>query len=185
MTRRFWLVAVLASLLPAVAQGADKVPAALNFEMKSLTGKPVNLSKYQGKVVLMVNVASDCGATPQYADLQALHTKYAGQGLAVLGFPCNQFGGQEPGSDADIATFCRSNYGVEFDMFSKVDVNGDGQCPLYKYLTKDSKFAGPIGWNFEKFLIGRDGQVVARFKTDVEPSSAEVTAAIEAELAKK
>lgn len=161
------------------------MPAALNFEMKSLAGKPVNLSKYQGKVVLVVNVASDCGATPQYSDLQALHTKYADQGLAVLGFPCNEFGGQEPGSDSDIAGFCRSNYGVTFDMFSKIVVNGEGQCPLYKYLTKDSKFAGPVGWNFEKFLIGRNGEVVARFKTDAEPASPEVINAIEAELAKK
>ena len=120
MNRRFWLVAVLASLLPVTAYGEDKVPAALNFEMKSLAGKPVNLSKYQGKVVLVVNVASACGATPQYADLQALHKKYADQGLAVLGFPCNEFGEQEPGTDSDIATFCRSNYGVEFDIVRAV-----------------------------------------------------------------
>lgn len=185
MNRRLWLFAVAASLLPVVAYGADKVPAALNFEMKSLAGKPVNLSQYQGKVVLMVNVASECGLTPQYEDLQKLHKQFSGQGLAVLGFPCNEFGKQEPGTDSEIASFCTQNYGVEFDMFSKVVVNGAGQCPLYQYLTKESKFPGKIGWNFEKFLIGRNGEIVARFAPKVDPSSPEVIAAIEAELAKK
>lgn len=185
MNRRFWLAAVAALLLPVAAQGADKVPAALNFEMNSLAGKPVNLSQYQGKVLLMVNVASKCGKTPQYKDLQALHEKYGSQGLSVLGFPANEFGKQEPGTDAQIATFCKDKYGVDFDMFSKVVVKGDGQCPLYQYLTTQSKFPGDIKWNFEKFLIGRNGEVVARFAPGVNPSAPEVTAAIEAELAKK
>ncbi|MCE9604741.1 MAG: glutathione peroxidase [Planctomycetia bacterium] len=185
MSFRFSIAVCLLSCLAAAAQGADKVPASLNFEMKSLTGKPVKLSQYQGKVVLLVNVASACGATPQYEQLQSLHKKYAGEGLAVVGVPANEFGAQEPGSDAEIATFCKSNYGVEFDMLSKVVVKGDGICPLYAYITKESKFPGPIGWNFEKFLIGRNGEVVARFKTGVSPDAPEVIAAIEKELAKK
>lgn len=176
------VIAVVSFVSPSL--GADDVPAALNFKMTSLAGKPVDLAKYKGKVVLMVNVASQCGLTPQYAKLQALHTHFAEKGLAVLGFPANEFGGQEPGSDAEIATFCKDNYGVSFDMFSKVVVEGDGICPLYEYLTKKSPFPGTIGWNFEKFLIGRNGQVIARFKPDVEPDSPEVVSAIEAELKK-
>jgi glutathione peroxidase len=171
-----------ASGMPLV-QGAEKVPAALNFKMNSLDGKTVDLSKYQGKVVLIVNTASECGLTPQYEGLQALHQKYAGKGLAILGFPANEFGKQEPGSNTEIAQFCQKNYGVSFDMFSKVVVKGEGQCPLYKLLTaNDTK---PIGWNFEKFLIGRDGEVVGRFKPQVEPESPEVVSAVEKELTRK
>ncbi len=133
--------------LVGVSQGADKVPAALDFKMQTLSGQPVELSKYLGKVVLIVNVASECGLTPQYEQLQALHKQYAGQGLAIVGVPANEFGAQEPGSNAEIATFCKANYGVEFDMLSKVVVKGDGICPLYDYLTNKSKFPGPIGWN--------------------------------------
>ncbi|MEX2118538.1 MAG: glutathione peroxidase [Pirellulales bacterium] len=164
----------------------EKVPAVLDFEMKSLQGKPVELAKYKGKVVLMVNVASECGLTPQYDGLQALHEKYAEQGLAILGFPANEFGKQEPGSDRQIAEFCRENYGVEFDMFSKVVVKGEGQCPLYKFLTSketNPKFAGDITWNFEKFLIDREGRVAARYAPKVEPESEEVVKAVEEALA--
>jgi glutathione peroxidase len=171
----------------AADKGGKKMPDALNFKMKSLNGKEVDLSKYKGKVVLIVNVASQCGNTPQYEGLEDLHEKYADQGLAVLGFPANEFGKQEPGSDEEIADFCEQNYGVKFDMFSKVVVKGDGQCPLYQYLTSketDPKFAGDITWNFEKFLINRDGQVVARFAPKVKPESKEVVSAIETELAK-
>ncbi len=168
----------------AVAQAAEKsVPPVLNFKMKSLQGKEVDLSKYQGKVVLIVNVASRCGATPQYDQLQDLHDKYSEKGLSVLGFPCNQFGKQEPGSSEDIAKFCKDNYAVTFDMFDKVDVNGEEAAPLYKLLTSpesDPKFAGKIGLNFEKFLIGRNGEIVARFKTGVKPDAPEVIQAIEA-----
>jgi glutathione peroxidase len=182
--------AIFASLLALVsaASGADNVPAALNFKMKSLAGKEVDLSKYQGKVVLMVNVASQCGLTPQYEKLQALHTKYGSQGLAVLGFPANEFGEQEPGTNAEIADFCQKNYGVSFDMFSKVVVKGEGQCPLYKFLTSPAtnpKFAGDVGWNFEKFLIGRNGEIVKRFDPNTEPDSPDVIGAIEVELGKK
>ncbi len=164
-----------------------KVPPLLKHEMKSLTGKKVDLAKYNGKVLLIVNVASQCGATGQYKPLEALHEKYNKQGLAVLGFPCNQFGEQEPGSDADVAEFCQKNYGVKFDMFSKIDVNGEKAAPLFKQLTsKESlaKDAGPVSWNFEKFLVSKEGKVVARFRTGVEPDDAEVVKAVEAELAK-
>jgi glutathione peroxidase len=164
------------------------VPPVLNFTMNSLDGKPVNLSKYQGKVVLMVNVASKCGYTPQYKGLQALHEKYKDKGLAILGFPANNFGEQEPGTDSDIATFCEKNYGVTFDMFSKVSVKGDDQCDLYKHLTSektDPKFAGEIKWNFEKFLIARDGTIIKRFNSKMTPASDEMIKTIEAELAKK
>lgn len=156
--------------------------------MKSLTGKETRLSKYRGKVMLVVNVASACGATPQYEPLQGLHKKYAEKGLAVVGFPCNQFGSQEPGSNTEIAAFCKKNYGVDFDMFGKIDVNDEKAAPLYKYLTsKESglKKTGPIGWNFEKVLLSRRGKPVARFGTGVEPDSEEVVKAIEAELAKE
>jgi glutathione peroxidase len=164
--------------------GSAKVPAALNFTMDSIDGKPVDLSKYQGQVVLMVNVASECGYTPQYEGLEALHKKYAAKGLRILGFPSNDFGQQEPGTNSEIAQFCKKNYGVEFDMFSKIVVRGQGQAPLYKYLTGHPKFPGQVDWNFEKFLIGRNGEVAGRFKSAVEPDSTELVGAIESALAK-
>jgi glutathione peroxidase len=168
---------------------ADAKPAdALGFEMPALSGEKVNLADYKGKVVLLVNVASECGATPQYKELQALYSKYKDAGLVVLGFPCNQFGGQEPGSAQQIREFCTREYSITFPLFAKIDVNGPDAAPLYKHLTSketDPKFAGKIRWNFEKFLIGRDGQIVSRFATSVEPSDPQVVGAIEAELAKK
>jgi len=156
----------------------------LQGKMKSLAGQEVDLSQYHGQVLLIVNVASECGYTPQYKGLQALYTKYGPSGLMVLGFPCNQFGWQEPGTSAQIAQFCERNYGVTFDMFEKVDVNGKSQCELYKYLTSTAtnpKSAGPIQWNFEKFLIARDGTVVARFDSSVAPESKALVEAIERE----
>lgn len=181
---------LLASALVAYAAEKEKpeAPAALNFTMKALDGKEVELGKYAGKVVLVVNVASKCGLTPQYKQLQELNEKYAKEGLAVLGFPCNQFRQQEPGTEAEIRQFCTDNYGVTFDLFAKVEVNGEGACPLYKYLTAlETKPKGPgdISWNFEKFLIGRDGKVVARFAPTTKPDDPAVVKAIEAELAKK
>jgi glutathione peroxidase len=161
----------------------------LDHEMETLDGEKVNLAKkYQGKVVLLVNVASKCGNTPQYKPLETLHEKYGKEGLAIVGVPSNQFGKQEPGTAKDIAEFCEKNYGVKFDMMSKVDVNGEKAAPLYKQLTSkesDPKFPGKITWNFEKFLFNRDGQVVARFSPRTQPDSPEVVAAIEKELAKK
>ncbi len=170
------------------APTGGKVPAALNFTMNGIDGKLVQLSKYQGNVVLMVNVASACGYTPQYAGLQDLHRKYAARGLRILGFPANDFGAQEPGTNAQISEFCKKNYGVEFDMFSKIVVRGAGQAPLYKFLTSpqtNPKYAGEVAWNFEKFLIGRNGEVAGRFLSPVEPLSRELTAAIENALAQK
>ena len=179
---------LIASLSFAQTRTGGKVPEVLNFTMKNITGQPVNLSKYQGKVVLIVNTASECGYTYQYEGLQALHKKYAAQGLSILGFPSNDFGAQEPGTDPEIQQFCKANYGVEFDMFSKVKVLGTNKVPLFQHLTSSAtnpKFAGEINWNFEKFLIGRDGQLLGRFKSPVEPESRELTAAIEAALAKR
>jgi glutathione peroxidase len=180
-------VTALAILFSAQSKpgGGAKIPAALDFTMKSIDGRSVDLSKYQGQVVLMVNVASQCGFTPQYEGLEELHRKYAPKGLRILGFPSNDFGAQEPGSDPEIAEFCKKNYGVEFDMFSKIVVRGPGQAPLYKYLTSYPKFPGQVDWNFEKFLIGRNGEVIGRFKSEVEPMSKQVAGAIENALAAK
>ncbi|HMO90808.1 MAG TPA: glutathione peroxidase [Pirellulaceae bacterium] len=182
---------------PAVAQSGESeavenaeskdVPAALNFTMKSLDGEDIKLSDYQGKVILVVNVASKCGLTPQYEGLQELFSNHAKDGLVVLGFPCDQFRNQEFATDGEIKQFCSTKYGVEFPMFSKVKVNGDDQCGLYKYLTNlDLKPVGKgnISWNFEKFLIARDGQVVARFSPRTSPQDEELIKAIKEELAK-
>jgi glutathione peroxidase len=171
---------------PKEKQVQTQAPAALNFEMENIEGDTVKLEKYHGDVVLMVNVASKCGLTKQYKQLQKLHEDYAEKGLSILGFPANNFGKQEPGTDDEIATFCEKNYGVEFDMFSKISVAGDDQAPLYTFLTSEEtnpKFAGKIGWNFEKFLVSRDGKVIARFAPRTKPDSKEVIKAIEAALA--
>jgi len=168
--------------------GEKAVPPVLNFTMKDLNGKPQDLSQYQGKVVLFVNVASQCGFTPQYKGLQALYEKYQKDGLVIIGVPANEFGKQEPGSDSEIAEFCEKNYHVTFPMLSKVVVKGNGITPLYKFLTSketDPKFAGDIGWNFEKFLISRSGEIVGRYKSRIAPDSPEIAQAIEAELKKK
>nr|WP_197528126.1 glutathione peroxidase [Posidoniimonas polymericola] len=151
----------------------------------------VNLSKeYEGKVVMLVNVASRCGLTPQYEALQMLHEKYADRGLAIVGVPCNQFGGQEPGAPQEILTFCKTNYDVGFDLLEKsnVKIKGDNQTPIYQYLTSkqtNPEYAGEISWNFTKFLFNRDGDVIARFEPRTKPDSPEVVAAIEAALAEK
>lgn len=184
---KFALVLGLAAALPTAITLAAEKNNVHNFTMKSIDGKDVSLDKYKGKVLLIVNVASRCGYTPQYKGLEDLHEKYADKGLAVLGVPCNQFGKQEPGTEAEIKEFCSTKYGVKFDMFSKVDVNGDEKCDLYAFLTskdKNPKTAGDIKWNFEKFLVSKDGKVVARFPSKVKPDDPELTKAIEAELAK-
>ena len=168
----------------SVALEDKPVAPALNFNVKSIDGKDVALSKYAGKVVLVVNVASKCGYTKQYAGLQQLHESYKDKGVALLGFPANEFGGQEPGSDEDIKAFCSTKYNVSFDMFSKLVVKGAGQDPFFKHLTDNATPAGDIGWNFEKFLIGKDGKIAGRFKSGVAPESAEMKAAIDAALAK-
>lgn len=150
-----------------------------DIAIKDIDGKDTTLKAYAGKVLLIVNVASECGYTPQYAGLQALHEKMSGKGLAVLGFPCNDFGGQEPGAEAVIKNFCTENYKVTFPMFSKVSIQGEAKHPLYAAL---QSAAGDVGWNFEKFLVGKDGKVLKRFSSDVEPDSPELTEAIEAAL---
>ena len=155
-----------------------------DFKVKNIKGEDIDLSGYKGKVLLIVNVASKCGATPQYDPLQSVHAKYADKGLVVMGFPANNFGGQEPGSDSEIAEFCTSSYSVEFPMFSKVSVKGDDKAPLFTYLTsaQNPDKQGDIGWNFEKFLIGKDGKLIRRFATRTQPDDAEVIAAIEKAL---
>jgi glutathione peroxidase len=157
-----------------------------DFELKTIDGEAQKLSAYQGQVLLVVNVASKCGLTPQYKGLEALYEEKKGQGFAVLGFPCNQFGGQEPGSDADVAAFCSTKYDVSFPLFSKLDVNGAGRAPLYAWLTAEkTKPDGPgdIAWNFAKFIVGKDGRVKARFNPRVEPSDSTLRAAIDSALA--
>lgn len=170
----------------SVSAEDKKVEGPLSFTVKDIDGNDVALSKYAGKVVLIVNVASKCGLTPQYEQLEGLNDKYKEKGLAVLGFPANNFMGQEPGTNEDIKFFCSSKYDVSFDMFSKISVKGDDKAPLYKYLTEqeaDEKLNGDIQWNFEKFLIGRDGKVAARFSPKTKPDSPEVIEAIEKALA--
>lgn len=183
-------IVAMALMSAAFAEEAVKdAPPALAFSMKNIDGKSVDLSQYEGKVVLFVNVASRCGYTKQYTGLQQLHEKYAEKGLAVVGVPCNQFGAQEPGTNEEIKQFCSSKYSVTFDMLDKVNVNDDGSgkaCPLYGYLTGvDTKPAGKgkVKWNFEKFLLDRKGNVVGRFGSGVEPTSKELTEAIEKALA--
>jgi glutathione peroxidase len=188
----FAAIALVASplLIRAEEKKAEPKPvtAPLSFTMKSLEGQEVDLSKYKGKVVLIVNTASECGLTPQYKELQETYTKYKDKDFVVLGFPCNQFNGQEPGDAKEIGAFCTKNYGVTFPMFAKVEVNGDNATPLYKLLTStDAKPTGKgkISWNFEKFLIGRNGEVAARFAPRTKPDDAKVTEAIENAIASK
>lgn len=176
-----------------------------DYNVKTITGSPTQLGEYKGDVLLIVNVASKCGLTPQYEGLESIYKKYRKQGFEVLGFPANEFLAQEPGSNQDIQTFCQSNYGVEFPMFEKIVVKGEGQHPLYKFLTEEKpqtkmkpdgnlmeklKSGGlltgkenDIKWNFEKFLINRQGQIVERFSPEIAPEDPMITAAIEKELA--
>jgi glutathione peroxidase len=150
----------------------------------TLDGHPTTLAEYQGRPVLIVNVASRCGLTPQYEQLEQLHEKYESRGFAVLGFPCNQFMGQEPGTADEIREFCSTTYGVTFPMFAKIEVNGPGRHPIYEQLTRTADAdgtAGDVQWNFEKFLVGRDG-TIRRFRPRTEPLDAEIVAAVEAEL---
>lgn len=154
--------------------------------LKDIDGKDASLKAYEGQVLLVVNVASQCGFTPQYKGLEALQRQYKGKGFTVLGFPCNDFGAQEPGTNEEIKTFCSSNYEVTFPLFDKLHVNGPEQHPLYAELTgKASPLPGEIKWNFEKFLIGRDGKLMKRFNSKAAPDSPELARAIEAAVAKK
>jgi len=157
-----------------------------DIPIKDIEGKETSLKAYQGKVLLIVNVASKCGLTPQYQALEAIYEKYKDQGFTVLAFPCNQFNGQEPGTKEEIKQFCSSKYGVTFPLFDKINVNGPQRHPLYVALAgADSPFPGDIKWNFNKFLIGRDGKILKRFEPRTVPDAPEVTGAIEAALAAK
>ncbi|WP_203415571.1 glutathione peroxidase [Candidatus Scalindua japonica] len=153
-----------------------------DIEVESIEGKTYQLSEYTGKVVLIVNTASKCGYTSQYKTLQSLYEQYKGKGLVVLGMPCNQFGRQEPGTETEIKKFCELNFGVTFPMLKKADVKGSNQHPLYQYLLRESSSSRDISWNFEKFLVGRDGQIIRRFSTSTKPFSKRVVSAIKKAL---
>jgi glutathione peroxidase len=178
------LILLVLSLVQVVAvQAADSL---YNIPLKDIDGKSASLKPFEGKVLLIVNVASKCGYTPQYAGLEAIYKKYNDKGFAVLGFPCNQFGSQEPGTGQEIRQFCTSTYQVTFPLFDKIEVNGENRNALYETLAgKDSPFPGNIKWNFTKFLVGRDGKILARFDSKVTPESPELTKAIESALEKK
>lgn len=165
---------------------AARAGSIYDISVKDINGRDTTLAAYKGKVLLIVNVASHCGFTPQYKGLEAIYKKYLDQGFTVLGFPCNQFGGQEPGTDAEIVQFCTSKYDVTFPMFDKIEVNGANRHPLYIMLAgADSPFPGNITWNFNKFLISKDGKILKRFDSGVKPESLELTQAIETALAAK
>lgn len=185
MRRRSSLLAALGLCgLALIAAGELPEGFVLDFTMDRIDGTPQPLGDYHGQVLLLVNVASKCGLTPQYEGLEALYEKYREQGFSVLGFPANEFRGQEPGSDAEIAEFCRSTYGVEFPMFSKIVVKGEGQHPLYQRLTSQpAPIGGEVEWNFQKYLVDRSGMVVARFAPRVTPQDPALTSALEKLLA--
>ena len=175
-----WVIGLFLACATAVAGDLREI------KLKDINGKESSLMAYEGKVLLLVNVASKCGLTPQYKSLEAVHRKFKGQGFSVLGFPCNDFGAQEPGTNEEIKEFCSTKYDVSFPMFDKVHVKGAERHPLYEALSgKDSPFPGDVKWNFGKFLIGRDGKILKRFEPKVAPDSPEVTQAIESALAAK
>lgn len=177
---------ILATLISLIIPAMSEEPKIYTIPLKDIDGKATNLKAYSGKVILAVNVASACGNTPQYKGLEELYTKYKDKGLVVIGFPCNDFGSQESGSNAEIKEFCSTKYKVTFPMMDKVHVKGAEQHPLYAELSgKEAKFPGDVKWNFGKFLIGKDGKVAARFEPKTQPESADVVKEIEAELAKK
>jgi len=192
MFRQLCAIVIGLTFLTQSALSADgtkwkDVPPVLQFKTKTLEGKDADLSKYQGKVLLIVNTASRCGFTPQYKALESLHEKYGKDGLVVLGFPCNQFLRQEPGTPQQIREFCTDKYNVKFDLFEKIDVKGKNQAPIYKWLTSADATPsdpGDVKWNFEKFLVGKDGKVVARYRSRTDPGSPQVVQAIETELKK-
>ena len=186
---KFWQTLVLGMIFVAgtTSMAADSI---YEFKMKDIEGKEVELSEFKDKVVMIVNVASKCGATPQYEQLQALSDKYSEKGLVVVGVPCNQFGGQEPGSEKDIKEFCSTKYKVTFPMMSKVNVNNDKddatikEDPLYTFLKAHAESKDNVKWNFEKFVISKEGKVVGRFGTKTKPDADEVVSVIESELKK-
>ena len=179
-------ILILSTVLIAMTLPALAAPKLASIPIKDINGKETSLQDYQGKVLLVVNVASHCGYTPQYAGLEATHRRFKNKGLAVLGFPSNDFGAQEPGTNEEIKQFCTSKYDVTFPMFDKLHVKGAEQHPLYAALTgKESPFPGDVKWNFGKFLIGRDGTILKRWDSKTTPESKEIIEAIEAALAAK
>jgi glutathione peroxidase len=178
------IISVIAAAF-AVHTAPKSAASIYDFRMKTIDEKEISLSKFKGKVLLVVNVASYCGNTPQYKGLEAMYAKYKDQGFAVLGFPANQFGAQEPGTNASIKEFCEKTYQVKFPMFSKIIVKGDGIDPLYTWLISNADRHDDIEWNFAKFLIGRDGKVIARFTPRTQPDDPKLVAALEAALASK
>ena len=184
------LMSSLLTSIPAgtVIAGDKETKSIYDFTMKTIEGKDTQLSAYKGKVLLIVNVASRCGYTPQYEGLEALYRKYKDQGFTILGFPANNFGRQEPGTDAEILTFCSTKYGVTFDMFSKISVKGGDQHPMYGFLTStktNPQFSGDVKWNFQKYLVDRKGNIVGKFDSADKPLSSEMTSAIEKALGTK
>ncbi len=193
--KRFGLIPILTLLLAVLGTACTTAhgngnasskteSAVIDHVVESLDGEQVDLSTYRGKAILIVNTASKCGFTPQYADLQAIYEKYAERGLVVIGFPSNDFGNQEPGDSEEIADFCKKNYGVTFPMMAKVHAKGSGKAPIYVTLTEQttSSIQGEVRWNFTKFLVDPEGHVVGRFESSVKPTSKEMTQAIEAVL---
>ena len=184
MIRLSVLAAVGILMFAAFAAGEGKT--VFDYTLNTIDGQPAPLAAYKGKIVLLVNVASRCGFTPQYTALESIYEKYKDRGFVIIGIPANNFGAQEPGTNQEIKTFCQSKYNVTFPMMSKVSVKGEDKTPLYQYLTDKSvnpKTGGDIQWNFTKFLVGPDGQIIARFEPKVTPDSPEVTGAIEQALA--
>ena len=186
MTQPTVLVSILSLLILLsllTAQQKEKTPVEkknlYSFTMKTIDGKDKPLAEYKGKVLLVVNVASFCGNTPQYKDLEEIYQKYKEKGFVILGFPANNFGQQEPGSDEEIKTFCDTKYNVTFDLFSKISVKGDDQHALYQYITKDSPFPGDVKWNFQKYLVDRKGNIVATFSSRIKPTAENVIQQIE------
>ncbi len=178
--------ALFAAMTLVTALTASAAQTVLDVPVKNIDGKETALKEHKGKVILVVNVASKCGYTKQYTGLEAIQQKYKDKGFTVAGFPCNQFGGQEPGSNEQIKEFCSSKFNVTFPLYDKIEVNGANRHPLYTQLAgKDSPFPGDIKWNFNKFLIGKDGKIIARFDSKVTPESPEMAAAIEKALAAK
>ncbi len=173
-------IILLVTAISFLMANTERTESVYQYELNSIDGENISLSQFEGDVLLIVNTASECGFTPQYEGLQELYEQYSDQGFNVLGFPANNFGGQEPGTNKEIARFCEMNYGVTFPMFSKISVKGEDQHPLFTYLTnaENPDFTGEISWNFEKFLIDRNGNVVRRFKSKVKPMSEEITGAI-------
>ena len=176
------LISAITLLAPVALMAASSV---YDFTLPSIDGKPTSLATFKGKVLLMVNVASQCGYTPQYKGLESLFEKYKDKGLVIAGFPANNFGSQEPGTNEEIKSFCSRTYRVSFPMFAKVSVNGEDKTPLYQFLTDKAAHpstGGEIGWNFTKFLVNREGKVIARFDSSVEPESPELVKAVEQAL---